>query len=508
MTTKDELSGALRRGPAPAKWAPALVAFATTALLAWSVWPMVRPARRVEVVQAVFDRSGRAPAMTAAAERGQAVQAPGWLEAEPFAVACSALADGVLASVEVLEGDRVEAGQVVARLVDADAALRLRRVEAEHAFAIAEVDLARAERDAAQASWESPIELEQAVGSGRAAVAEARADLAQLSPLIESAKATLARLAEEAARVEQSRASGAATEFEALVARRRVEAQRADLAALEARRPALAARVARLAADLRGAERTLDLRIEDRRRLDAADAALRRAEASALRAAVARDEAAMELERMTIRAPIGGVVQRRLKAPGDKVVRSIDDPHSAHIVELYDPERLQVRVDVPLADAAHIFDGQRCEVVVEALPDRTFGGVVLRTTHRADIQKNTLQVKVKVLDPDPLLRPEMLTRVRFLPRGGDAGSAAGASRVLAPERAVVDVGGASRVWVVVERRAGRGVLRARPVDALSREDGWVGVAGDVAPGAMLAIGEGLRDGERVTIVGEGSEGAS
>lgn len=224
-----------------------------------------------------------------------------------------------------------------------------------------------------------------------------------------------------------------------------------------------------------------------------------------MRAEAARDEAALELERMTIRAPVGGVVQRRLKAPGDKVVRSIDSPHSAHIVELYDPERLQVRVDVPLADAAHIFDGQRCEVVVEALPDRTFAGVVLRTTHLADIQKNTLQVKVKVIDPDPLLRPEMLTRVRFLARGEAEADGANASRgrVLAPEGAVVRTDTGERVWLVTDRREGRGVLHATPVEVLSREGGWASISGEVPPGALLAIGDGLRDGQRIVVAPEG-----
>ena len=54
---------------------------------------------------------------------------------------------------------------------------------------------------------------------------------------------------------------------------------------------------------------------------------------------------------MTITAPISGYVQRRLKAPGDKVMPGGDNPGSAHVLSLYDPKKLQVRVDVPLADA-------------------------------------------------------------------------------------------------------------------------------------------------------------
>ena len=42
---------------------------------------------------------------------GERVQAPGWLEADPFYVACTALADGIVESVLVLEGERVEKGR-------------------------------------------------------------------------------------------------------------------------------------------------------------------------------------------------------------------------------------------------------------------------------------------------------------------------------------------------------------------------------------------------------------
>ena len=57
-------------------------------------------------------------------------QAPGWIEPDPFHTDVSVLADGVVAEMLVLEGQRLEAGQVVARLVDDDARLALERAEA------------------------------------------------------------------------------------------------------------------------------------------------------------------------------------------------------------------------------------------------------------------------------------------------------------------------------------------------------------------------------------------
>ncbi len=518
MESKN-LAGGGSAGAAPRRSRVAIilpvgVAALTLGLVLWTAWPTVRPVRRVEVTQAVFERTsgegGAAAGVVQAEEsapvgRGVTVQAAGWLEAEPFYVACTALADGVVESIDVLEGDLVEAGQVVARLVSEDSELKLSRAEAELAAARAELASGEAELAAARTGWDEPVERERAVEAGRAALAESEAELAQLPSLIESAEATRVRLAEEAARTEEARQSGAATDLEVIVARQRAAAQRAEVASLEARRGILSARVERLRAELRAAERHLDLLVEEKLALESARAAVARASAAVARAETARDEAALELSRMTIRAPIGGYVQRRLKLVGDKVMLGMDSPHSAHLVHLYDPERLQVRVDVPLADASHVFVGQRCEVVVEVLPDRVFGGQVLRTTHEADLQKNTLEIKVKVENPSPMLRPEMLTRVKFLPRGGSAGAPAGPGanapgRVLAPAAAIDNAGGSARVWAVTDRRGGRGVVHPIPVQRVGEEDGWVTVSGAVRAGSLLVVSpEGLRDGQAVQV---------
>ncbi|MEM8756746.1 MAG: efflux RND transporter periplasmic adaptor subunit [Planctomycetota bacterium] len=329
-----------------------------------------------------------------------------------------------------------------------------------------------------------------------------------LPSLIEAASATLKRFEEEAARVRRSQQGGAANELELIVAEQREASQRAEVDALRGREPLLQARAERLRAELHAAERNLELRIEDRRRLHAAEAAVELATAAVARAEARRADASLELERMTIRAPISGYVQRLHKVPGDKVVRMMDASHSSHVAHLYNPEQLRVRVDVPLADASHISIGQPCEVVVEVLPDRVFRGEVLRATHEADLQKNTLEIQVKVHEPDPLLRPEMLTRVKFL--SGSEGAANTPDRetenrtdVLLPERVIEQSDGGSRVWVVRDRRNDRGVLDPAPVDVVSREGGgWVRVRGGVQPGDLIAVGlANPQAGERVTVSG-------
>lgn len=515
--TESDSSGARAAADAPIPrrsrlltLVPLAVVVCTAALLIWNAWPAVRPAQEVSVTQAVFDRAAeaatqpdRSAGVRTAPVSSVTVQAPGWLEAEPYFVACTALADGIVETIEVLEGDRVEAGQVVARLVADDSLLRLRRADAELAAARAELNAAEAELAAAQTDWDEPVDRTRAVETSRAALAEQKADLARLPSLIDAARATLEQYREELSRVERSLAGQAATEFEAIVARQRHKAQEAVVRSLEAEKPLLQAGVDGFAAELRAAERGLELRVEERRRLAQALALVERAKAAVARTSVNRDEAALEHERMTILAPIEGFVQSRLKAPGDKVVRMMDDPDSAHIAHLYDPERLQVRVDVPLADASHVFEGQPCEIVVEVLPDRVFEGRVLRITHEADLQKNTLQVKVGLTDPSPLLRPEMLSRVKFLPAASlESGAAPAESEqtVLVPDDSLREIGGAFRVWTVKDRQGSRGVARAIPVEVRARQNGWATVSGAINPGDLLILGDlPLSEGDLVRI---------
>ncbi len=537
---------------------PLLVISAMGGLLAFAAGESLRPVPRIAVHPVLFDPSrpdaapspspsparvvaanpdapasgGRFAGSSASAGRsnvGGTVLAPGWLEADPFFVAATALADGVIEQMLVLEGEPVEAGQVVARLVDADARIEVTERESDLALRQAERDVALAELAAARTEWAEPVERDRAVATAEAMLARTQAELQQLPMLVAGERAERDRLAEEAARARDAHAAGAVTDLERLIAEKKLESREAALAAMEQRAAILEARAAAERAELRAARRHRELRVAERRTLDASTARAALADAAVAHARARLDRARLTLDRMSVRAPVSGIVQRRLKAPGDVVMQSMDSPHAAHLVHLYDPDRLQVRVDVPLADASSLFTGQVCEVVVEVLPGRTFRGEVTRITHEADLQKNTLQVKVRVVDPSPLLRPEMLTRVKFLPgsppaasdaadgEAASGGAAADAPASPAPAAFRVagaavdrDAAGGPRVWVLTERRGDRGTLRPRPVELLGAADpgapDLVLLAGELRPGDLLADaaaaaarGITLRDGVRVAM---------
>lgn len=483
------------------------VAIILAGVVVWTAGESFTPATPVRVAPVVFEASAAETQEAEPGERqpaGQAIQAPGWLEAAPYYTAATALTDGVVAEVLVLEGQTVEQGQPLARLVPDDAHISLAAAEADLASANAELAVAQANLRAAQTDWANPVERERAVAATKATLAETEAQLTQLPAVIETQRAMVKQLEAELDRASRAQQGGAANELEVIVLTQRVAGQRATVTATEQRRAILEAHHDQLAAEVRAAERNFELRVDEKRSLDLSRAHEQRAQAAVALAQARLDEAQLRVNRLTITAPITGAVQKRLKVPGDKIMLGMDDPHSAHVVHLYDPKKLQVRVDVPLADARHMFEGQTCEVIVEVLPDQTFEGVVDRITYEADLQKNTLQAKIRVLNPSPLLRPEMLTRVKFLPRGGGGQEAPelGDTAMLIPSSAIDN----GRVWVVRNRRGDTGKAFAQGVEVLEDLGDYARVRGALRSGDLLALNTtNLNEGARVRISTESKD---
>jgi HlyD family secretion protein len=472
----------------PSRWRtrvllPTGLLLAFTGALAWASRDTLFPGRAVTGVRVAVRSGGAASGPVAA-------QAAGWVEADPFPILVTALADGVVSEVPVLEGQVVAAGDVVARLVPDDARLSLER-------ATATAQAARAERDAAEREWNNPVERTRAVAVSRARRAAARAAVDAAAADVHAADAKV-REGEERLRRERAEvAGGALPEFTAIETGLRLEAERAALAAAKAAAAGAAADLEEAAAEEEAAARGLELRIEEARRREATRAAAAEAEA-------AEAEARLRLHRMDVRAPAAGVVQRRTATPGAKLLLDMDDPLSATAAILYDPARLQVRADVPLADAAKVGVGQTAEIRVEVLPDRVFRGEVTRVVPEADIQKNTLQVKVRLHEPAPELRPEMLARVAFHAAAGASTEARAEERVYAPERLLRRDGSGRVTAFVVEG----GRARRRDVTlGGGRAEGSVEVTAGLLPGdTVLDAPADLEDGDRVSVRVEGSHG--
>ncbi len=474
---------------------PAGILLTGATLFVLSAWDTLIPVPEVSVEAAIVKAVDQSrPASTQ-------VQAAGWLEASPYLRHVSGLTSGVLEEVLVLEGTAVEKGQVVARMVDEDAELAVAQAEALLALRRAAVEEAKARHAAAEASWQNPVALEREAAVYAARKNEAVATVAAARARVQEQEARLAQISRNARRAEKLMESDTISKQLAEESQNRELVAKSTLAAAKKVLQKAEAEAERIAVQERAAKRDLDLRIVDRRELDMAGAALKRAQAEVKLAEVELAEAKLRLSRMTIVSTIDGIVVKRFKEPGDKVMLGGEQARAATILSVYNPKELQARVDVPLADAANIAIGQRCHVVSEVLPQKRFTGRVDRILHAADVQKNTLEVKVVLDSPSPALRPEMLCRVLFLaePSKRDPAKPTEASAVFAPKDAIRD----GRLWVLNDYDGQYGHAKAVPAEITNEHDGWVAVDG-LNPGDQIISQSStkLKQGQRVRVAKE------
>jgi HlyD family secretion protein len=108
---------------------------------------------------------------------------------------------------------------------------------------------------------------------------------------------------------------------------------------------------------------------------------------------------------------------------GDWTAAAEDGGRQGALLTLFDPQRLQVWVDVNQRDAGQVTVGQPVQLRADAWRDRAVPGRVAAIMPRANLQRNTVEVKIEIqADADPVatgvwLRPEMSVQVTFLPHG-------------------------------------------------------------------------------------------
>jgi len=85
-------------------------------------------------------------------------------------------------------------------------------------------------------------------------------------------------------------------------------------------------------------------------------------------------EARAFLEKSTIRAPINGVILRKLRHGGESVSTQFDSP----VITMADDSVLRVRLDVDESDVSKLRVGQRAYVTAEAYGTHKFWGHVIR----------------------------------------------------------------------------------------------------------------------------------
>jgi RND family efflux transporter MFP subunit len=193
------------------------------------------------------------------------------------------------------------------------------------------------------------------------------------------------------------------------------------------------------------------------------------------------EEAEAALGYSYIRSPFDGVVTTKYADVGEVVAPFGAAANArAAVVTMADLSSLMVEADVAESNLDKVFQGQPCEISLDAIPDRRFAGEVHMIVPTADRAKATVLTKVKFLERDDRILPEMSAKVAFLSRPLSAGESQ-------PRLAVSKAALATR----------KGRTVAFVLDGGQVRETAVTVGPDL--GEMVEIVSGLKEGDRVVV---------
>ena len=474
----DEASAAIPKRPIGPRLLVAAVIALALAVAATFLVPILWPPRAVRMAAVQPESHSSQTSSTATAE------AVGWVEPDPYPFIVRPLVSGRIETMEVLEGTVITANETnIAHLASAAllaASDRSKAIVAEH---VAEVGRAKAKRVLAKERLEQNADAVLRVQDARAKLAGTTTKLStanerrrQTQAQAESAKADLRA---------QERLQEAGQTFPVALQRAQADAKAAHAAIT-----ASDAEVDGLRDEREEAQATVDLceqlaadPVDLRGAVAIAAAELQKANATLAKANVDATIAARELNWATVRSPRNGVVMRLEAEPGDIV-----GPGAKGAIAIYDPKKLRARIDVPIDSLRGIYEGQKVEITSEAIGNTIVVGVVQRLQHETDMLKNTLQVKIGLIDPPTLLRPETLCRARFL-AGKQDGKVAVVSAFRVPAAAVHQ----DHVFIFDPKS---GTARAVPIEVIGEDGDLRIVRGALSPTHRVVL-EPVTDGEAI-----------
>ena len=234
---------------------------------------------------------------------------------------------------------------------------------------------------------------------------------------------------------------------------------------------------------------------------DASEARYRRAVAavngamSSLRSAEASQRGAeIALDYSSIRAPFDAVVLTKNADIGD-IITPLGAAANAKaaVVTIADMSSLEVEADVSESNLAQVKTDQPCEVTLDALPGVRFRAVVHTVVPTADRSKASIMVKVRFIDRDSRILPEMSAKVAFLSR--PATKEEQQPRIVITPAAIVGQGSHARVYRIVD-----GVAKEVAVVVGQKTGDMVEVSGlKVGDKLVLKPLERVKDGSQVTV---------
>ena len=357
---------------------------------------------------------------------------------------------GLLAALNVEQGDTVKQGQIIARMDNSEIKMRILQYEAN----LEQVKAQLAESQAGS----RPEEIAQ----GKARVDQAQAQLViirdgnrlqeiqQAQAQVDSAKASLELTQSRVKRYQDLAKDGAISQdsLEQYVS----ENSKAKANLEEAQRRLSLLKVGNRNQDIQKQEAIVNQEKEGLRKLENGD---RPQEIARLKAAVSSAEAQLkqqqiQLEDTIIRAPFSGIVTQRYATVGAYVSPAISassdaSATSTSIVAV--AKGLEVLAKVPEVDIPQVKQGQKVEIAIDAYPDEVFQGRVRLIAPEAVVEQNvtSFQVRVAIDQTANKLRSGMnVSEVTFIGNNID-------NALLIPQELIVTKKGKTGVWLLGEK---------------------------------------------------------
>jgi RND family efflux transporter MFP subunit len=205
------------------------------------------------------------------------------------------------------------------------------------------------------------------------------------------------------------------------------------------------------------------------------------AEAAVQAGAAALQNADVGIDYTLIRAPFDAVVLTKNADIGD-IVTPIGAAANAKaaVVTIADMNSLQVEVDVSETSITSIRVGQPCDIQLDALPNQRLRGEVYTIVPTVDRSKATVLVKVRFLDKDARMLPDMSAKVSFLSRRLEPSELK--PRLAASQSALIGKDDRTIAFLITGNRVKETLLRV-----------------GLKLGDMVEILSGLKEGDRIVI---------
>jgi len=196
--------------------------------------------------------------------------------------------------------------------------------------------------------------------------------------------------------------------------------------------------------------------------------------------------AKLELEYTSIKAPITGYISERMVRAGNLVKLH----QAVYHITSYDP--LLAVLHVPERELRVLSKGLQVSMSVDAWPEESFAGEVIRISPVIDTNTGTFRVTTQIQDHGKMLKPGLFGRVKILYDLHE-------NVAVIPRNAVITEDELSHVFVINEA----GDVSRRAIHLGYEADGQVEVTEGVSIGEMVVTaGKGsLSDGARVEVVG-------